>query len=113
MSAVEGSIVRERSWNWMLVLAAALSGCQQEEPVSSYTVSYPDRLELRLLAAIIPDGDQSWFVDLLGPAQTVSGQKAALDGFVDSLRFDKKDTPMSWKSPEGWKEQPGREMRLA
>jgi hypothetical protein len=41
----------------------------------------------RTLGAILPRGEQSWFVKLRGPAELVGKQQAAFEAFVRSLRF--------------------------
>jgi len=43
----------------------------------------------RLLAVIVKPGDQTWFFKLTGPSRQVAEQKAAFDGFMKSIRFEK------------------------
>ena len=41
----------------------------------------------RLLAAMIPRGERSWFVKILGPAEAVGAQGEAFETFVKSIEF--------------------------
>lgn len=96
----------------LLVLLAlpltALPACQKDEKIESYDVKQPDRQKLRLLAAILPHGERTWFVRLSGPEAEVAKQKPAFDAFVKSIRFDDKATPpIHWTVPDGWTEQGG------
>ncbi len=108
-----------RPWRTLLLLActlpaAALAGCQREEPVERYTVTHADRESFRLLAALVPHGDKVWVAKLSGPQAAVAGEKEHFDQFLDSLRFDdKKDPPLTWTVPKDWQHQPGRGMRAA
>jgi hypothetical protein len=42
---------------------------------------------IRLVAAIVPMGDQTWFYKLMGDAQVVAGQKDAFTQFVQTARY--------------------------
>jgi len=42
---------------------------------------------IRLVAAIVPRGDQTWFFKLMGNAQVVAGQKDAFTKFVQTTGF--------------------------
>ncbi len=68
----------------------------------------------RLLAAILPQADRTWFLKLLGPADSVAEQADAFDRFLRSVRFTgNENEPMQWTVPEGWKQLPGAGERLA
>ncbi len=41
----------------------------------------------RMLAAIIPTGDQVWFLKFVGPASKIASRKAEYDAFVKSISF--------------------------
>lgn len=43
----------------------------------------------RMLAAIVKQGDKTWFFKLTGPSSLVVEQKMAFDGFMKSVRFGK------------------------
>lgn len=111
---VEDFLVRTRLSHLLLFLClTALSGCQKEEPIAQYKVEHPDRYALRMLAAIIPGEDKSFFVDLLGPKAIVDRQKENFDKFLGSLQLDETKEKLTWKVPDGWKQQPDRQMRVA
>lgn len=77
----------------------------------------------RLLAAIVPHGDQAWFFKLSAPASVVAAQKSNFEQFIHSIQFPPGAAPSAgpaapsstgerfrlsqWKTPEGWQEQPG------
>jgi hypothetical protein len=90
-----------------------LAGCREDE-IRSYSVPKPETLpkvevkpKVRLLGAIFPRGDMSWFIKLMGPVEAVDSRAAEFDRFVGSLRFhDKDDPPIQWTEPEGWKPMP-------
>lgn len=42
----------------------------------------------RILAAVLPRDDRTWFFKLMGPADVVATQKPAFDAFIQSLHFD-------------------------
>jgi hypothetical protein len=42
----------------------------------------------RIVAAIFPHADRTWFFKLAGPSDLVQSQKANFDSFVQSIRFD-------------------------
>jgi len=93
---------------------------------------------MRLLAAIIPHEGKTWFVKLTAPQTVAETQKANFQTFVHSLQFatgkpsesladrppERGSAPAakptegsmklaSWKTPEGWTEEPGaNEMRV-
>lgn len=86
-------------WHVVALAAALIAGCQQDE-IRSYTVPKPE--QNRLLGAILPHGDSTWFFKLMGPDGEVSEHKDEFDRFVDSVRFkDNADAP-TWTLPEGW-----------
>jgi hypothetical protein len=104
----------------LLLLAlplAALPACQQEQStVESYEVAQPNREPMRMLAAVVPGDKLLYFPKLLGPDAEVGRQEDAFREFVRSIRVDEqnKQAPVTWKTPAGWKEQPGSGgMRLA
>jgi hypothetical protein len=89
-------------WLAVALAVALVAGCQQDE-IRSYTVAKPE--EDRMLGAILPHGDSTWFIKLTGPAGNVAEDKDAFDRFVDSLRFtDNADAPLGWTLPLGWTE---------
>jgi hypothetical protein len=94
-----------RSLGIAAVVLVGLAGCQSQDEIRHYQVPREETPALRLLAAMVPHGDNAWFFKVLGPETAVGEQKARFDGFVRSLRFtDKKDIPPTWTVPEGWRE---------
>ncbi len=113
-----------RSWRKLLLLLFTLpllaAGCQKDEAITRETVAYPDREELRLLAALVPFRYEGINKDILlvfklqGPAKEVEEQSKAFDAFLASVQFDDKaEPPVQWKAPPGWKEEGSSKMRLA
>jgi hypothetical protein len=93
-----------------ILILAGLSGCQQDE-ITHYQVP---KTETRLLAAIVPHGDRTWFFKLTGSAADVDGQKENFISFLQSVRFtDKGEEPVTWTVPDGWQRGKGSELRYA
>src|SRR5262245_7973753 len=103
--------------------AALLSGCQSDE-ITTYTVPRAEKVQqdvrqqerpmVRLLAAILPYKDRTWFFKLLGPVPAVNEQEKAFEAFIQSVRFsDDAKKPIAWQLPEGWREEAGKGMRYA
>ena len=120
-----------------------LSGCSEREPITSYVVPKQHVLDAanhvhhaptvgaaverpldkpvgteatktRMLAAIIPHGDQQWFFKVTGPADEVAKHAEAFTALIKSVRFsDDAGTKPKWTLPEGWQETPGSGMRFA
>jgi hypothetical protein len=85
------------------LVAAAILGCQNDEEIRRFQV--PREPRVRLLAAIVPHGDRTWFVKVAGPDPVVEEHKTAFKTFVQSFRFDDKaDPPLTWEVPKGWKQ---------
>jgi hypothetical protein len=68
--------------------------------------------EQRLLAAIVPQGDRTWFFKLVGPTATIGKLTDPFDQFIHSIRFDE-GAEISWKLPDGWEQHPGTASRYA
>jgi hypothetical protein len=84
------------------LLSAALLGCKDADEIRHYQV--PREPRVRMLAAIVPHGERTWFVKVTGPAPALEAQKPAFRKFIESFRFDDKaNPPLTWKVPEGWK----------
>jgi hypothetical protein len=65
----------------------------------------------RLLAAMVPLGQQAWFFKLSGKKELVEAQADTFHELLKSLTV--KDGEPEWKTPDSWKEQPGTGMRKA
>jgi hypothetical protein len=68
--------------------------------------------EQRLLAAIIPHADRTWFCKLVGPAATINNLAEPFEQFVRSIRFEE-GKEISWTLPDGWDQHPGSASRYA
>lgn len=105
------------------------AGCDRSEKISHYRVpkdraltasNGPDASEetpsqaadFRMLAAMIPRGEQAWFFRLLGPADLVAGQTDNFRALVKSVHFVSDAAP-EWTLPEGWQQKPASGMRYA
>jgi hypothetical protein len=116
MPSTKGNEVRTKRHSLLFLCSFAavfLIGCQEDE-IRHYQVPKPetptpaDQAKVRLLAAIIPQGDNTWFFKLAGPAQQVEEHADAFQRFVQSVRFrNESRNPIDWKVPEGWRVQGG------
>jgi len=117
-------------WVGRLVWAGfwiALVGCQQSDPIREYSIAKPpppkkaplparaarspevppapprtDPTTHRILGAILPQGEVSWFVKLQGP---VKSTREAVEPFLRFVRsFDFSEGKPVWKLPESWKD---------
>lgn len=85
------------------VVSALLTGCVSEE-ITEYTVEKP-LPPYRLLAAVVPHADKTWFIRMQGPRETMEQGKKTFDAFVESIRFtDSAESPIEWNKPEAWVE---------
>jgi hypothetical protein len=101
--------------------AVVLSGCKDEE-IRRYSVEKPQQLDGptldkptdRLLGAIIPRGEQTWFFKVIGRADDLDSEIETFRAFVRSVRFaEGQSTEPTWKLPEGWRQDPPSGMRFA
>lgn len=96
------SSARNPRWSWLgllgLLLLVGLVGCEKEA-VTSYKAK---RLHRRLLAAVIPHGDTTWFLKLAGSSDAIAEHKEQFDQFVHSVRFPDKDDIIDWDVPTSW-----------
>jgi hypothetical protein len=104
-----------------LLVVILITGCQKEQ-IETYEVprikaSTEETLggvKVRMLAAITPNGEQTWFFKLTGPEQEVAKNQADFDRFLASIRFKNEvEKPVSWTLPEGWQEEKGKQLRYA
>ncbi len=87
-----------------------LIGCQEEgiETHRYPRVEIPEvkvpEAKVRLLGAIIPRENDTWFVKLVGPLEPIAAEEKSFYTFLDSLRFkDDAKEPITWTIPENWK----------
>lgn len=86
-----------------------LAGCGREEEVRRYKA--PKDPAWRMLGAIVPSSDGTWFFKVVGPADRVGEHKEEVLSFVKALRAEGGE--IKWTYPPGWKEDhaagPGRQ----
>jgi hypothetical protein len=87
-----------------LLTALLSSGCEKES-IAHYQVPKETRSPQRLLAAIVPHGEQTWFFKLLGTQETVSEHEKEFEQFLESVHFGDRGKP-GWTLPEGWRQVP-------
>lgn len=114
----------------LLATALMFAGCTKSEEVRAYTVAKPPApvrpasvgpvaptksgqgpslQSGRMLGAIVPRGEQTWFFKLTGTTDAVVQQVEPFLRLIQSVKFDG-ETP-AWTLPEGWSERPGNEFR--
>ena len=111
-----------------LCLAATI-GCDRSERISHYRVpkeqalaatsgpqgsdtSGAEAVDYRMLAAMIPRGDNTWFFRLLGPAESVASQTDNFRALVKTVNFPSDAAP-AWTLPPGWQQKPAAGLRYA
>jgi hypothetical protein len=123
-----GSYFCLRAW-WVASSVSVLLavGCKPREPIRHYQapkgassgraspsakpVSPHAATAGRMLAAVVPHKDQAWFFKVTGPQDALGAHAEAFRELLRSLRFA--DGKPQWKTPEGWRQQPGSGMRFA
>jgi hypothetical protein len=70
-----------------------------------------EKVDGRMLAAIVPAGGQGWFFKISGVEAAVVGQVEKFESLLKTLKIA--DGKPVWKTPEGWTEQGGSGMRAA
>jgi hypothetical protein len=92
-------------------------GCEKPEPIREYSISkaMPAALKAsdRMLAAIIPEGDQVWFYKLTGPKDAIEFAEGDIRKFIAAVTFAD-GQPQIGELPNGWvQETEKRPMRFA
>ncbi len=104
--------------SWMVVgaLSLVLVGCGDRHEVRQYTISgkVPDVLRTtdRMLAAIIPQPKEVWFIKAVGPAEAIATAESDIRKFVQGLVFDANGPDLS-KLPSSWNRGGKKPMRYA
>lgn len=100
-------------------LLLVLTGCESEQ-VQSYRVPKEQQPALptatpttRLLGAIYPRGDSSWFLKLTGPLEAVGKVEKEFETLARSVRFADAEAKPTWELPQGWRQLPGDAFRFA
>jgi hypothetical protein len=95
----------------------ALLGCGPGEQVHSYTVTKPTepvagKGEYRILGAMFPADEPTWFFKLTGKADALAAHEVEFDKFLTSVKFpDGPKKPPTYDLPAGWKSEGARGMR--
>ncbi len=107
-----------RSWTWAFSAAFVLAvGCDSPAPVTVYTVptEVPEQLRAgkeRMLAAMVPKGDQVWFFKVTGPEAAISLIEPTYRNFVESINIEDGNPDLE-ELPEGWRLGGKKPMRIA
>lgn len=103
------------------VLMLALAGCGEQEAIRHYTVpktagakAEPPRSGStdRTLAAMVPQGERTWFFKMIGPNEAVAAEKDDFLALVKSVHFNDESEP-TWTLPDGWERTDGSQFRYA
>ena len=90
---------------WIALPACSLiltgSGCSPPESIRRYEVVKPAPAD-RMLAAIVPHGDQAWFFKVTGKDVALEPHAEAFVEMVRSLKFAENGEP-SWTAPVDWR----------
>lgn len=108
---------------WPLPVAALLLalvfGCGKRSEITDYKVdkdrddpiparqgrnAETPKKTVRMLAAMIPQDEKSWFFKVEGPVDVVAGQEEKVKQLLGSVSFPTKSSPR-WKLPEGWTQE--------
>ncbi len=109
-----------------VALIVTAAGCGETDQIRTYSApkeikpvaknSSPDTkpgdVTDRMLAAILPVGEQAYFFKLVGPIADVDAHAKEVNDFFEKIQVSSNDKP-KWQIPDDWKEQPASAMRLA
>ncbi len=85
----------------------------KEAPPLSARVAASGEPTDRMLAAILPAGDEAWFWKVVGPVGAVDAVAPQVAEFLVSIRPAEGDGPPTWTLPDGWTEGEGSALRTA
>lgn len=97
---------------------ATLTGCKNEpDPIVTYTIStkVPEQLlagKDRMLAVMLPKGDDVWFFKVTGPEKPIAEIESRFRQFVSAISFAD-DGPDLKRLPDRWNRSGDRPMRFA
>lgn len=94
-----------------------LAGCDSPEPIRQYEIprNMPAAMKPsddRMLAAMVPHGEATWFFKVLGPVDAVDSVAERFREFVESTEFEEGE-PVLDELPEGWRMGADKPMRFA
>ncbi len=104
------------AWTSLFVLLA-FAGCQHEDRIVTYTIptTIPAQMRAgneRMLAAMVPSGDQIWFFKVTGPEAVIGQMDKVFKKFVAEIEFAE-GNPKLDALPEGWQRAGEKAMRFA
>jgi len=85
-----------------------LAGCREQEQIRHYLApkeSLPELPARRMLAVMVPHGQDVWFFKFEGRKKEVTEHEADFDTFVRSVRFQ--NGKITWTNPPGWRQRTG------
>jgi hypothetical protein len=112
-----------------ILLAASFTsafGCKPTEQIQTYTVPKEPKVVAvghspeapsgeptdRMLAAILPSGQQAWFFKAVGPIAEIDKHEKEINTFFTTLTLGA-DGRAAWKVPADWKQEAGSGIRTA
>jgi hypothetical protein len=93
----------------LALLVALSAGCGRSDEVRRYTA--PKDPMWRMIGAIVPAKDATWFFKLIGPSERIGDHQNEALGFLRALRAENGE--VRWTLPEGWTEEKGGPARVA
>lgn len=109
--------LRVLSAGTLLLVLLACAGCRNEDPIVTYTIptTMPAQLQAgkeRMLAAMVPRGDNIWFFKITGPEAAIERVEQPFKQFVTDIEFE--DDHPHWETlPDGWQKAGEKAMRYA
>lgn len=104
----------------LVVLTAllGLAGCEQPEDITTYKIPkrVPEQLlpgKERMLAVMVPRGNQVWFFKVMGPEDSVGTIDEKFRSFVTDVQFDDSENPELTDLPENWQRGGSKPFRFA
>jgi hypothetical protein len=114
------------------VWIGSLVGCGRHDEITRYSITVPlgpsdvqptaaqpvrnvavDAAPIRMLAAIVPQGKQTWFFKMTGPVEAVAKQQEPFLTLIKSVRFNGEPAQPAWDLPENWRKLGATGMRFA
>lgn len=102
---------------FLIAFLAVVAGCREPAPIITYNVptEVPQQLKPgkdRMLAVMLPKGEDVWFFKVTGPEKAVDSIESTFRSFVEQVTFDG-DVPALDELPEGWRRGGEKPMRFA
>lgn len=119
----------------LLTIGCVLSSCGEDDQIRSYTIAKekapivkknrakdphasvphdPHSKGMSIYAAILPKGDQLWFVKVTGQTEVMKQEELHFFEFLNSIQFtDDSKKPLQYVAPKSWEEKKSSGMRYA